>query len=109
MNVGQTRWPPELADRAVSLAQLGARVDRIDALAALIGAMNESLCLDDDRLRAEFSARDVLAGRRATFRSGDRTITGIVRRIDPTRGLIVRTDRQEDVHLPAATTTVVSG
>ncbi len=108
MNVSQTQWPPDLTDRAVSLVQLGARVDRIDAAASLIGAMNEALRLDDERLRGEFVARDVLAGRRATFRSGGRTITGTVRQIDPMLGLIVRTDRQDEVHLPAATTTVVS-
>ena len=42
----------------------------------------------------------------AVFRSGGRTITGTVVRIDPMHGLLVRTGR-EHVYLPAATTTVM--
>lgn len=113
VNVAQTSWPPELAGRAVSLAELGARVDRIDALASLVGAMNEALGLDDGRLGREYAARDVLVGTTATFRSGPRTVTGTVTRIDPIRGLALRTGRQGDgrreqeIFLPAATTTVL--
>jgi BirA family biotin operon repressor/biotin-[acetyl-CoA-carboxylase] ligase len=112
MNVSQTRWPPELAGRAASLADLGAREDRIDALAALVRAMNETLGLDDRSLGREYAARDVLVGTTATFRSGPRTVTGTVTRIDPIRGLAVRTGRQgegqeKEVFLPAAVTTVL--
>ena len=107
MNVGQTQWPGELADRAVSLAQLGARVDRVEALEALLGALDRILCLPDDRLVERFCARDVLTGTQATFLAEGRRVTGTVLGIDPVRGLVVRTGGG-DVRLPAATTTVLA-
>jgi len=106
MNVLQTRWPPELAGRAVSLAQLGAPCARLVAAAALLRAMSETLPWADKRLDEEFSRRDVLVGTRAAFRCDRRTITGTVLKIDPRHGLLVRSDRQE-IYLPAATTAVV--
>ncbi len=106
MNVRQTRWPPALADRAVSLAQLGSTCTRLDAVAALVRAVSLTLPVTANRLSDEFARRDVLPASRAMFRSGGRTITGTVIRVDPMHGLLVRTDR-EDVYLPAATTRVL--
>jgi len=106
LNVTQTSWPPRLAERAVSLAQLGAACTRLDALAALVRAVSVALPVPDDELCEQFARRDVLPDSRAVFRTGGRTITGTVIRIDPMHGLLVRTDR-EHVYLPAATTTVV--
>ena len=106
MNVTQTDWPPPLKERAVSLTQLGATCTRLDALAALVRAVSVTLPVRDDQLCEQFAQRDVLPDSRAVFRSGGRTITGTVIRIDPMHGLLVRTDR-EHVYLPAATTVVV--
>ncbi len=106
MNVTQTDWPPPLEQRAVSLAQLGATCTRLDALAALVRAVSVALPIRDDQLCEQFAQRDVLPDTQAVFRTGERTITGTVVRIDPMHGLLVRTDR-EHVYLPAATTTVV--
>ena len=105
MNVRQTDWPPELAGRAVSLAQLGARVDRLDVLVTLLRSMNTGLLLGEDDLVERFAVRDDLAGTEATFRCDNSTITGTVIRIDPLRGLLVRSS-QGEVYLPAATTSV---
>lgn len=107
MNVAQTTWPAALADRAVSLAQLGAEVDRIEVLEALLPAVDAALRLTDNELLREFAARDALLGTTATFRSDGRTVRGIVSRIDPLRGLVVNTGSQE-VSLAAATTTLLS-
>ncbi len=106
MNVLQTRWSPELADRAVSLAQLGAPCDRLVVAAALLRTMSETLPWGDDRVGEEFARRDVLVETRAAFRCDRRTITGTVVKVDPMRGLLVRSDREE-IYLPAATTAVV--
>ncbi len=106
MNVRQRSWPQELAGRAVSLAELGCAADRIEAIVALVASMNDSLRLDDATLAGDFSARDAMSGRSATFRSGGRTVTGTVLNVDPMRGLRVRTPEGE-VYLAAATTTVV--
>jgi BirA family biotin operon repressor/biotin-[acetyl-CoA-carboxylase] ligase len=107
VNVNQTDWPPDLSGRAVSLAELGTRVDRVEAVAAVIESMSRALRLAPDELDDEFSARDVLKGSRATFRAQERTITGTVLRVDPMQGLLVDADGRQ-VYLPAATTTVLS-
>jgi BirA family biotin operon repressor/biotin-[acetyl-CoA-carboxylase] ligase len=107
VNVNQTGWPPWLAGRAVSLAELGTRVDRLDAVAALLESMSRALRLTEDELSDAFSARDVLKGSRATFRAQKRTITGTVLRVDPMQGLLVEANGRH-VYLSAATTTVVS-
>lgn len=106
LNVRQQSWPAELADRAISLAQTGSIVDRVDVIATVLASIDEALQLDESRLVREFTKRDVLPGRRATFRNNDRDITGEVLRIDPLRGLAVRTEEGE-VWLDAATTSVV--
>ncbi len=109
MNVLQTRWPPRLADRAVSLVQLGSRPEppqRLTVLVALVHAMNETLAADGDRLCDQFTRRDVLVGTRVVCRSGQRTITGTVLKVDPIHGLLVVSDR-EQVYLPAAVTTIL--
>ena len=110
MNVLQTRWPLPLADRAVSLVQLASRpepIERLTVLESLVRAMNETLPDDNDRLCDEFARRDVLAGTRVVCRSGRRTITGTVLKVDPIRGLLVVSDR-EQVYLPAAVTTILN-
>jgi BirA family biotin operon repressor/biotin-[acetyl-CoA-carboxylase] ligase len=106
LNVRQQEWPADLTDRAVSLAQAGSIVDRVDVIAALLASVDDALHLDESRLIAEYGKRDVLRGTRATFRSNDREITGIVLRVDPLRGLAVQT-HTGDVWLGAATTSVV--
>ena len=107
MNVTQTTWPQELADRAVSLAQLGRTVDRLDVIVALLESLRRALGQPDEVLTAAFIEHDVLRGAEATLRNGSETIQGTVLRIDPFDGLLVRTNSGE-VHLPAATTTILS-
>lgn len=107
MNVSQKTWPAALADRAVSLAQLGAQVDRLEVLETLLPTVDAALRLTDNQLLDEFASRDGLRGTTATFRSDGRTVRGLVERIDPLRGLLVNTGSQV-VALRAATTTLLS-
>ena len=107
LNVSQTTWPKELAEVAVSLAQLGARVDRLDAIVAVLESLSTALRQPDGVLVDAFTARDVLCGAEATLRNGRETIHGTVLRIDPLDGLWVRTSSGE-VRLPAATTTILA-
>jgi len=106
INVSQASWPRELEGRAVSLGQLGFVVERlllIDlVLQGLLGWFSDS----DVNIAARFDEFDVLRGSVATFRCGEREVSGTVLRIDPMRGLAVLTD-QGEVWLPAATTTVL--
>ena len=107
LNVSQTTWPEELADRAVSLAQLGAQVDRLDVIVAVLESLRTALRQPDDVLVEAFTERDALSGAEATLRNGRETVHGTVLRIDPLDGLWVRTD-SGDVRLPAATTTILA-
>jgi BirA family biotin operon repressor/biotin-[acetyl-CoA-carboxylase] ligase len=105
INVSQDRFEGELAHRATSLAILGARVDRIDVLTALLRALDVALTATDDDLVARFHARDALRGTRALFATPEGPLEGEVVSIDPMHGLMVRTDAGERF-LPAASTSV---
>ena len=107
LNVSQTIWPKELAKVAVSLAQLGAPVDRLDAIVAVLESLAIALRQPDDVLVEAFTGRDALSGAEATLRNGRETVHGTVLRIDPLDGLWVRTSSGK-VRLPVATTTVLA-
>jgi BirA family biotin operon repressor/biotin-[acetyl-CoA-carboxylase] ligase len=109
INVGQRTWPSDLANRAVSLAQLGCDTDRVRVLGSLIEALDGSLRAPDAAIIDSFRRRDVLVGRVITLRSGRRTVTGEVVRLDPTRGLAVKEHGGELVWFAAATTTLDVG
>lgn len=107
INVRQTSWPEDLAGKAASLAQVGARAGRMRVLVMLLQDMQRTLCMGDESLVMRFSAREVLTGTRAKFRSARRIVEGSVVRVDPMKGLAVLTDSEGEVWLPAATTTVI--
>ncbi len=107
LNVSQTTWPKELAEVAVSLAQLGAPVDRLDVIVAILESLCTALRQPDDVLTAAFTERDVLRGAEATLQTGRETIHGTVLQIDPFDGIVVQTGSGE-VRVPAATTTILS-
>lgn len=106
MNISQTNWPDGLADIAISLAQLGCRVDRLYASIELIINVDAALSMQPEQLAAAFSRRDVLIGTACTIRTGDCELSGTVVGLDPLRGLAVRTHKG-DIWLDAATTTVL--
>lgn len=105
INALQRGFPPELSGRATSLAMLGATLDRVDVLAALIRGLDAALSATDESLAAGFHSRDVLRGTRALFATPDGPVEGEVQSIDPLRGLVVRTETGERF-LPAQSTSV---
>ena len=105
LNVAQQAFAGELAQRATSLAMLGARVDRLDVLCALVMALDRALGVGDDDLLAQFHARDALRGTRALFSTPAGPVEGEVLSVDPMRGLRVRSDGREHF-LPAQSTSV---
>lgn len=107
INVSQREWPQDIANRAVSMAELGASVDRLDVLAALLPALDAALHMDAEQLKGAYAMRDVLRGKSAAFSTGDREVSGRVTEIDPLRGLLVRT-AAGDQWLEAALTTVIA-
>lgn len=106
INVSQPSWPPELAGRAVSLRQLGFLIERVMLIDLVLQGLLGWSSDRDELLAARFQEFDVMQGGVATFRSGGVELRGTVLRIDPMRGLAVRTD-QGEVWLPAATTSVL--
>ena len=105
INVSQAGFGAELAARATSLAMLGAPVDRVEVLCALIASLDRALTATDAELTAQFHARDALRGTRALFATPEGPVEGEVRSVDPMRGLVVRTETGERF-LPAQSTSV---
>jgi biotin-(acetyl-CoA carboxylase) ligase len=105
INVGQRAFPPELAPHATSLALLGHAVDRLDVLRELVRSVDVVLSRDEEEVYRTYAALDRLTGRACTFLTPSGPVRGIVRRVDPRRGLCVET-AHGDVFLPASTTSV---
>lgn len=105
INAAQLRFPAALAARATSLALQGFPVDRLDLAVALLERLDAWLAANEDATMEEFSRRDCLRGNMTAFRTPEGMVQGIVVKVDPARGILVRTSRG-DQHLPAATTSV---
>lgn len=105
INVRQRDFPPEIADRARSLAMLGIEVTREDLLAALLVSVDRWFEAPAEQVLEHYRHRDVLRGRVVRLAVGDRVIEGHVLDIDPGKGIRVRTE-QGEVLLCAARTTL---
>ncbi len=99
-------WPAGLRDRAVSLAQLGARVARLDAARLLVTNLVATLALAPDELVRIWHGRDTLVGTHQTFHHDGAEYAGRVESIEPGSGIVVKTDAGQTVRLPAATTSI---
>ena len=101
--------PPGLADRLISLSAVrNAPVDRLLVLSEAIGCMDDALSQTDvGPLLETWRRRCPLLSQWVRLRSDGVTIQGQVIDLDPSAGLIVRTDTGTVVHLPAATTTIL--
>ena len=106
LNVTQRTWPEELQDKAISLHQLGIDVDRIVVAETIIEHVDRALGLPDEDLIEGFLSRDYLKGRMLHLRNGSVEVRGRLIRIDPMQGMAIQTS-QEEIWLPAATTTVI--
>ena len=107
MNVLQRSFSADIADRAVSLVQLGCSTTRAEALRAIIQSVDGALDETTEALAQEFSRRDLLCGRIGTFEHNRTMFRGCVMALDPLRGLKIDTDVGE-VFLPAQTTSVLN-
>ncbi|TVQ51141.1 MAG: biotin--[acetyl-CoA-carboxylase] ligase [Phycisphaerales bacterium] len=102
-NVAQTAWPDDLTDKAVSLTQLGVPILRIEVMCELIRALGDSLALDTEALMQDYAERDGLTGRTIRVQHEGRTYEGRVATVNPRDGLLLETERDGTVHLPAMT------
>jgi BirA family biotin operon repressor/biotin-[acetyl-CoA-carboxylase] ligase len=105
VNVRQSVFPTAIAHRAVSLAMLGASVDRLAVLLALVRRMDRWIGTSDASLSAGYRELDRTVGLRLRFQTPAGPVEGVVQACEPRRGLRVLT-QQGEVHLPAATTRV---
>lgn len=108
VNVCQTAFPEELADKAISLAMAGSPVDRAAVAAALLGELDRifleerSLASRPPEMLEELRRRSCTLGRQVMVSSpGNGGFSGIARDLDPLGGLIVET--------PEGLRTVTSG
>ncbi len=102
--------PPELKDKATSLAMLGGDCDRLSVAATLAHHLDHWLAPEAhwDRAIRIWRTRSLhRSDELVTFMHDGRRTTGYVIDVDPAAGLIVRTQNGELVNLPAATTSVV--
>lgn len=95
INVHQQSWPDELADRAISLHQLGIETERIAVIESLLLSLNTALSLDDKQLVKRFVELDMMTGCHCSFTSGGEKYTGQIIAIDPQRGLSVLLDGEQ--------------
>lgn len=106
VNVNQAAWPENLAEIATSLREMSdSPQDRVEVMARIVSRLGDALGRSDERLTAAFQDRDVLAGTEQHFTIGHERISGVVERIDPLRGLLVRTVGGQRF-LPATTTSL---
>jgi len=111
LNIGQlsirSDWPDELAAKAVSLAELGATCSRLEAVVAVLRALNELLSLSREEILVRARAANALQGTRCTFIHDTKHSQGIVGAIDPDGSIELTLDDGKVIHLPAATTSLV--
>ncbi|MSQ90892.1 MAG: biotin--[acetyl-CoA-carboxylase] ligase [Phycisphaerales bacterium] len=105
INCSQQAFPAELAGRATSLRLQGFAIDRLDLARTLLARLDAWLVATGEAITGAYAARDCLVGSRAVFRTPSGMVDGIVLRVDPAEGLIVRTSRG-DQRLPGGTTSV---
>ncbi len=107
MNINQQRWPEDLHDKAISLAQIGLDVDRADVAAVVLQAFNRVAELSESELTREFIRRDRLTGRRAVIECRGEQHDGIVRAVDPLSVLEIEVDGRRR-RLPASHSHIIS-
>ncbi len=114
INVAQTTadFPPNLQDRAISLAQategVKSPIDRTLVAAAVIESFDEALhdLLRGDGWVEEWKRRCAMLGTRIEARSGERHFAGQVIDIAPLQGLVLRDDGGATHFLSAQTFTL---
>ncbi len=85
---------PSIRDTAVSLAQLGTGVTRIDLACKLIASLNHWLCIaTQDDIRTHWEQHDALVGLEKSFVYNNQTIAGKVLSIDPLKEIRVQTNQ----------------
>lgn len=99
-------WSDELAERAVSLTELGACCERIDVLEALLDEIHRLWTQPGEVLVEGWRRREWLIGRRCVIAHDGQRHAGVVKSIDPLGHLVLATE-QGELHLASASASVV--
>jgi len=100
--------PPNVRSPITSLDAVNGPVERIMVLAEAIRGMDQALTdASGESLLDQWRHRCPLLSQPLRLESNGQVVQGQVIDLDPTAGLIVRTDQGTVVQLPAATTTVL--
>ncbi len=105
MNVAQSTFENEIAQRAISLLQLGQPCDRLAVLLELTRQLDHFLSASNRVIEETYATLDRTAGLRMRFLTPQGVVEGVVLRCDPAIGLLVQTATGV-TNLPAATTRV---
>lgn len=104
-----TDAPEEVRNSFTSLAMYGRPADRLLVIAAVAQSIEWAFKQADDAWLADaWRQFSTDLGQRIHLREGNKDFVGDVIDIDPNQGIVMRTDVGSIVHLPAATTTVVT-
>lgn len=108
INTHQTEsdWAEANLATAISLAEIGLDVDRLELAALVLTHLDEALATPPETLAKKWLKRDTLTGTWQRFDHAGRRYEGIVESIDPSSTLIVRTTMGL-ARLPALTTSLV--
>jgi BirA family transcriptional regulator, biotin operon repressor / biotin---[acetyl-CoA-carboxylase] ligase len=101
--------PPEVASRVTSLSMLSVHAHRLSLLAHTLSLLENYIHKADPAfLRDHWRSRSGQLGQHITLISSGRQTSGTVLDIDPHLGLLIHSDQGPILHLPAATTTILS-
>ena len=96
LNVREGAYPPELAERATSIAEWADVPDRGAVIAAYLDALEEAVSALEERgfagIAAEFRRACITLGSQVHVLGTDEQFTGVAEDIDDTGALLVRVD-----------------
>lgn len=99
-------WQRALQGGAVSLAQLGGHIDRLELMTDILRRLETLVAEDPKAVVKQWLTRDTLTGTSQTFEHDGKRVSGLVESIDPSNTLVVRTTAGL-VRLPAHSTSLV--
>jgi BirA family biotin operon repressor/biotin-[acetyl-CoA-carboxylase] ligase len=105
---GPGDWPAGLANRAVSLRELGCACSPLEVARRLMVELDRALCSAPEAVLREWVTRDVLIGHEAEFEHDGKRFRGRVESISPLNEIVIR-DGGGFRSLPAQTTHLVRG
>lgn len=106
---GAPDWPVDLAGKAVSLHELGARVGVPEAARELVSSLEMALSMPEADVLGAWHERDVLVGGEHRFECGGVRYRGRVLAVRPLEGIEILDETGVTVVLPAQTTSLMHG